>query len=297
MSLKISVITICYNAAPILPLTIESVLAQDYDDFEYVIQDGMSADETPKIIEGYRQRFEDRNIRFIYNREPDNGIYDAMNKGVASAEGDYINFMNAGDCFYSADVIRKVAGAIEQNTEASDDPSKPAANPAIVYGDCAVYEYGRFYRYNKSLDSIEEMMPFSHQSVFAVRDLLLEHPFDTGNRYSSDYDFLLTAHDLGVRFLDSGVWVCITTADGTSSVNYHDTLMESVAILKKHGLYHHSEAELARNEKMLKIKQFVLDNFPVPVRKWIRGRQIKERGQDISPDIPDWFSDHYLINR
>lgn len=277
MSTKFSIITVCYNAADVIAATIESVLSQDCSDYEYVIQDGGSTDDTTKIAKSYRDRFETKGIRLIINSEADKGIYDAMNKAVASADGEYINFMNAGDCFYSADVLAKVASAIE------------GEDPVIVFGDCAVYEYGRFYRFPKSLESIERNMPFSHQSVFAANDFLRRHPFNTSYRYSADYDLLLSAHDEGVKFLDADTFVCITTADGLSSVKYHDTLMESSQILKNHGLEHRSEAELARLERSLRIKQFVLDHFPVFVKKLIRGRQIEKRGQNIKVIVPKWL--------
>lgn len=278
MSISFSIITICYNAAKVLPATIESVLAQDFCDFEYIIQDGDSIDETPQLIGSYKEKFDAKGIRFIYNRESDGGIYDAMNKGAAAASGDYINFMNAGDCFYASDVLSKVAKTVPDEDR-----------PGIIYGDCAVYEYGRFFRFPKNPAGIEENMPFSHQTVFAAKDLVRSHPFETGYRYSADYDFLLTAHDEKAGFLDSDTIICITTADGLSSVNYHDTMMESVNILKNHGIYSHSEEELSKREKSLRIKQFVLDHFPVFVKKFIRGRQIEKRGQNIKVNVPKWF--------
>ena len=195
----ITVITICYNAADVLPLTIESVLAQDHDNYEYVIEDGESTDDTPAIIEKYRKRFESKGISFIYNRKPDGGIYDAMNKGVEASSGNYINFMNAGDCFYASDVLGRIEETIRSHEE------EKGSAPDIVYGDCAVYEYGRFYMFNKSLENIMQSMPFSHQSAFARRELLISHPFKTHYRYSADYDFLLTAHDSGQTFSDAGI--------------------------------------------------------------------------------------------
>ncbi len=265
----------------------ESVLAQDFRDYEYIVQDGNSTDETPRLIGSYKEKFEAKGVRFIYNRESDGGIYDAMNKGAATASGDYINFMNAGDCFYSTDVLSKVAKAVSENHKTAD----PADNklPCIIYGDCAVYEYGRFFRFPKDLSGIEENMPFSHQTVFAAKDFVRSHPFETGYRYSADYDFLLTAHDEKAGFLDAETIICITTADGLSSVNYHDTMMESARILKKHGKYSHSEEELVKREKSLRIRQFVLDHFPVFVKKFIRGRQIEKRGQNIKVNVPKWF--------
>lgn len=275
-TVSVSIITICYNAAKHLPLTMESVLAQDYTDFEYIIQDGNSSDNSHEIIESYRARFEARGIRFIYNCEKDGGIYDAMNKGVQSCSGEFINFMNAGDCFYSAKVLSSV---FKNNYE----------NSTIIFGDCAEYEYGRFNLFIKNPEGIEEVMPFSHQSVFAKRDFLNEHPFNTSYRYSADYDFLLTAHDLKCEFTDSNVIICITTKDGLSSVNYHDMLLESADILKSHNLYHHSDKELASLERTLKLKQFVLDHFPVFIKKFIRSVQIKKRGQNFDVVVPPWY--------
>lgn len=276
MNEKITVITICYNAAKLLPMTMSSVLAQDYDNLEYIIEDGMSTDDTPSVVEGFRAKFEERGITFIYNRKSDEGIYDAMNKGVLSATGEYVCFMNAGDCFYSSTAVSCAASA------ASD-------HPVIIYGDCAVYEYGRFYMFGKSLADIEKTMPFSHQSVFCETGFLRDHPFNTSYRYSADYDLLLTAHDLGVSFKDAGTVICITTADGTSSVNYLDTMMETIKIRKAHNICHMSDDEIKRSRKILKLKQFVLDHFPIFIKKWIRGMQISSRGQSFNAEIPPWF--------
>lgn len=281
---KLTIVTICYNAAKSLPLTLESVLCQDYENFEYVIQDGGSTDDTDKIINEYKEKFLSRGISFIYNSGKDGGIYDAMNLAVKSSSGQYVNFMNAGDCFYSETVLTKVNEAIDRSRFADNGRS-----PAIIYGDCAEYEYGRFFLFPKCPDKIEEVMPFSHQSVFAKREFLTEHPFDLSLKYSADYDFLLTAHDLKEDFLDCGEIVCITTKDGLSSVNYSDMLMESAQILKNHGKYHHSEAELADIEKSLKLKQFVLDHFPTFIKKAIRGVQIKSRGQYFDVTVPKWY--------
>lgn len=279
MGVKISVITVCFNAADVLPVTMESVLAQNISDYEYIIKDGGSADDTEKIINRYRDKFEKKGINFVYESGRDSGIYDAMNMAVSLAQGNLVNFMNAGDCFYDDSVLEKVSLATKDLSE--DD--------IIAYGDCAVYEYGRFYRFAKDPEKIGQVMPFSHQTVFASGSLLKEHPFDISYRYSADYDFLLTAKDKGARFVDVGTVIAITTADGTSSINYHDTLMETVGIQKKHGTCSSSEEELKRTERILSIKQFVLDHFPVPVKKMIRSLQISSRGQNIDVKVPAWF--------
>lgn len=100
---KISVITICYNAERYVEKTIESVLHQTFQDYEYIIVDGGSTDGTLDIIRRYESN---PHVKWI--SEPDKGIYDALNKGIKMATGEWINCMNAGDCFASDDVLEKV---------------------------------------------------------------------------------------------------------------------------------------------------------------------------------------------
>ena len=100
--IKISVITVCYNAISTIEPTILSVLNQTYPNVEYIIIDGGSTDGTVDII----KKRADRLAYWI--SEPDKGIYDAMNKGIAVATGEYLNFMNAGDVFYNKNVIESI---------------------------------------------------------------------------------------------------------------------------------------------------------------------------------------------
>ena len=103
---KISVITVCYNAEKEIKKTMLSVLQQTYDNIEYLIFDGKSNDNTLKIINKIRVSYPNRDIHII--SEADNGIYDAMNKGISLASGEWLNMMNAGDVFTDLDVIQNV---------------------------------------------------------------------------------------------------------------------------------------------------------------------------------------------
>jgi glycosyltransferase involved in cell wall biosynthesis len=105
-SLKISIITVCYNAEEYFEEAIESVLSQDYDNFEYIIIDGGSTDGTLDVI----RKYEDRLAYWV--SEPDRGLYDAMNKGIEKASGDIIGMINADD-YYFPDAFKKVADAFE----------------------------------------------------------------------------------------------------------------------------------------------------------------------------------------
>ena len=105
--LRFTVVTVCFNAEKAIEKTIESVLEQLYSPYEYLIFDGLSTDRTVEIAESYRERFESKGIKYEIRSEKDSGIYDAMNKGVKAASGDFISFLNAGD-WYLEDALIKV---------------------------------------------------------------------------------------------------------------------------------------------------------------------------------------------
>ena len=103
--MKITIITVCYNSGKTIKDTIESVLAQNYKNFEYIIIDGKSKDNTVDIIKSYEPKF---NGKMKWISEKDKGIYDAMNKGIRMATGDWVIMMNAGDVFADSDVLQNV---------------------------------------------------------------------------------------------------------------------------------------------------------------------------------------------
>lgn len=107
MDLKFSVVTVVFNAEDVIAKTIESVLNQSYVPYEYLIIDGKSTDGTLGIINSYKEKFAQRNIRYSVVSEKDTGIYNAMNKGVKTATGDFISFLNAGD-WYESDALQNI---------------------------------------------------------------------------------------------------------------------------------------------------------------------------------------------
>lgn len=106
---KFSIITVTYNCEDVIEKTIQSVLNQRYKDFEYIIIDGKSTDKTLSIINKYIN-----NIDIILS-EPDNGIYDAMNKGLNLANGKFINFLNAGDKYCTTDILSSIVKEVNKN--------------------------------------------------------------------------------------------------------------------------------------------------------------------------------------
>ena len=189
---EVSVISISRNEGEAIRPTIESVLAQTYGDFEYIIKDGASTDDTVKIAEEYSEKFKERGISYKIISAPDKGIYDAMNTGAGISRGRWINYMNAGDTFYGRDTLKNIFAGTD------------LSGADLIYGDTIEEEFGEFYYFRKCPELIEERMPFSHQSVFAKRELLEEFPFNLKYRIAADYDFLLEAHKKGCVFKDSG---------------------------------------------------------------------------------------------
>ena len=108
----LSIITVCYNAGHVLPKTLESVLPQSFTCFEYLIIDGGSTDDTLSLLKQASGQFARRQISFRYISEPDQGIYDAMNKGTRAAKGTWLLFLNAGDLLAGPRILEQILSLI-----------------------------------------------------------------------------------------------------------------------------------------------------------------------------------------
>lgn len=174
--MKYSIITVNYNNKDGLRKTIESVIHQTFRDFEFIVIDGGSTDGSAEVLKEY-----DEQITYWVS-EPDGGIYQGMNKGIAKATGDYLNFMNSGDCFYDSDVLQKV----------------------FNYGYDTDFIIGRDYHYSETKQrghaSIQPsritMMHFfiatlDHQSSFIKRKLFIHSPYRENFRLVSDWIFFI----------------------------------------------------------------------------------------------------------
>ena len=149
----ITYVTITYNAAQVLKRTLDSVLQQDYRDIVHLIIDGASTDGTLQIVDDYirRSNATDNGHRIQVISEPDHGIYDAMNKGLRSLDGDYVCFLNAGDFLPSPDTASSiVSAAAEQISHLSPLTSHLSLLPAVLYGDTDIVDgEGRFLRHRR----------------------------------------------------------------------------------------------------------------------------------------------------
>ncbi len=206
---KISVVTVCYNAVQTIEKTILSVINQTYQNVEYIIIDGASTDGTIDIINKYRDK-----IAYFVS-EPDKGIYDAMNKGIKAATGDWINFMNAGDTFYSNSVIADVVPYIKSDTR-------------IVYGDTMLmYSKGQKLYKPSSMNDLNKKMFFNHQSSFADINCMKDLMFDDSYKLCADYKFHYDTYRKGLKFQYIPVIIANYDAqNGVSSKQYPLMLKE-----------------------------------------------------------------------
>lgn len=202
--MKVSVITISYNAAAVIEETIQSVLNQSYKDIEYIIIDGGSTDGTVDIIKKYQDKIN------YWISEPDKGIYDAMNKGIDKATGEWINFMNAGDCFHNNLTLESFIPSIPTDTD-------------IAYGDTLIMlSTGNILEKPLPLESITKRMVFGHQATFIKTALQKKYKFDTSYRSSGDYNFFYQAYKNHCKF--SYIPITVANYEGENGISIKNIL-------------------------------------------------------------------------
>lgn len=215
-----SIITVTYNAASTLPPTIASVMEQTCDLYEMIVVDGASTDGTLDLLREYTNA----NLRWI--SEPDKGIYDAMNKGIAMAEGEYLIFLNAGDRFASSETLQLLADA------AMDDDF-----PGIIYGQTDIVDSdGRVLgpRHLRApevltLDSFKDGMTVCHQAFVALRKITGFYNLDY--RFSADYDWCIRClqHSRRNHYVDETIIHYLS--EGMTTANMKASLRERFNIM------------------------------------------------------------------
>lgn len=234
--LKFSVVTVTYNAAPLIGRTIDSVERQNYDRIEHIIVDGNSADDTLVLIHRYQERNSRREVprEIVCRTEPDEGIYDAMNKALRLATGDYVLFLNAGDTLHDDRVLEHIARDLGTQ------------RPPVVYGRTDIVDAdGRFVRHRRleppaRLDwrSLRGGMLVCHQSFLARTDLAQATPYDQGYRFSADFDWCIRllrkaeAESLAPR--NAGIIISDFLTGGTTTRHHSASLLERFRIMARH---------------------------------------------------------------
>ncbi len=183
---KISVVTVVRNAESAIEKTIKSVISQDYPATEYIVVDGDSTDSTKDVLNTYISAIN------VFVSGPDKGIYDAMNKSLSLASGEWVLFMNAGDTFYNSKALSKLTPALCSNADVI-----LAGISEILVDDL---EKRIFKRFPRPLKNIWYQMPTSHQSTLVRLETLKQYKFDTRFKWCADHDLLARLYRDGKVF-------------------------------------------------------------------------------------------------
>ncbi|WP_072546504.1 glycosyltransferase family 2 protein [Mediterranea massiliensis] len=220
---KFSVITVCYNAEATLEDTIQSVISQTYHHVEYIIVDGASKDRTMDIVNRYRERIS------VVVSEPDKGLYDAMNKGIRLATGDYLCFLNAGDSFHEDDTLQQMVHSIHGTLL-----------PDVLYGETELVDHeGHFLRMRRlqapehlTWKSFRQGMLVCHQAFFARRDLVM--PYDLRYRFSADFDWCIKIMKQSKVLHNTHLTLIDYLSEGMTTRNHKASLKERFRIMVRH---------------------------------------------------------------
>ena len=242
---RLSVITVCYQAAEMLQKTIDSVSQQDYKPLEYIVVDGGSTDGTLDII----ARHQDIITRWV--SEPDRGIYDAMNKGVTMATGEWVIFMNAGDTFAAPDVLRRsltpnpsrgegslITPTINKATSNANQTPLPSGGAgggclgggySVLYG--SVIKNGQVIEPHRFRNP--HRMPFCHQSSLTRTSCLRQQPFDISHHMSADLKFFKQLLLAGHQFQQVPFPIAVFDTTGVSNARRSAGLADNIRVIRE----------------------------------------------------------------
>ena len=243
--MKVSIVTITWNAARTLQRTLDSVRQQTYANIEHWIIDGASTDDTLLIAQHYQQ---DSRHDVKIQSEPDKGLYDAMNKGLQKATGDYIVFLNAGDTLYAPDTIATVVHAALTHHPSAIKHQTSA--PAVIYGDTAITDseghflHLRQHRPPETLSwcSFKQGMLVCHQAFYARLDIARTIPYDLQYRHSADVDWCIRVMKEAARqqlpLANTHTILANFEEGGNTTQNHRASLKERFRVMARHyGLF------------------------------------------------------------
>ncbi|MDY0116726.1 MAG: glycosyltransferase [Sulfurimonadaceae bacterium] len=215
---KITIITVTHNAEEFIEPTIQSVIEQNYKNLEYIIVDGKSTDNTLNILNAYTNNID------ILVSEKDFGIYDAMNKGITRASGEWVMLLNAGDLLIDKDTIASLVKKLDTEID-------------ILYGDIWIVDKGitnKQYAKAGGLNSIWSFPPCWHQGMLIRASYHKENMYDLRYKSASDYNFMIESYVNKAKFKYVNEVFCYYLRGGVSTVQQLNNRLEAVAIISKH---------------------------------------------------------------
>lgn len=270
--MKITVVTINYNNLLGLKETVISVLSQDCKDLEYILIDGGSTDGSSEFIETLCEP----KISYWVS-ERDNGLYDAMNKGLKASSGEYVLFMNSGDKFFSPSSL----------THLAEEADRTGAD--VIFGS-SLYSYPEGYvlRHPQPLDVMAHELPFCHQAVMVRTKLAKEHKFNLDLRFIADYDMFYKLWKSGKTFKRAYKIISIYDASGVSaSKNISHRIYEEQCII-----YGRDYSEL--RYKSIRFKSVFKDIIRALLPLRIRNRLCGRGEDDLTFKPLDYFTERYI---
>lgn len=220
----ISIITVIYNSVDLLPGTIESVIGQTYPNIEYIVVDGSSKDGTVAVIEKYQEQIDQ------WVSEPDKGLYDAMNKGLKMATGDFVWFMNAGDHLYAPDTVEKMVQKWQPDTD-------------ILYGEVMLVDDDRKELGTRSATTKQKLttplhwqdlakgMVVCHQGFLPRRTIA---PLYIENNLTADIDWVIKCLKASKQTTATDMIVAAYLIGGLSKQQHQRSLKDRYLVLKTH---------------------------------------------------------------
>lgn len=236
--IKFTIVTCTFNAEHELQRTLDSVFHQSYADVEHLILDGLSHDRSVEMAQTYKQRSDEARTghEVVVCSERDSGLYDAMNKGIARATGDYIVFLNAGDTFPSEATLEHIAHSIGDGE----------ALPGVIYGDTdIVNDEGRFLRHRRlqppaklTWCSFRNGMLVCHQAFYVLTTLAKDNLYNLNYRFSADVDWCIRVMKEAERrhlMLKNVDEVVVNYLDGgMTEKNHRASLRERFSVMRRH---------------------------------------------------------------
>ena len=234
----ITIITVSYNAVDSIEKTILSVINQSYLNIEYIIIDGNSTDGTVDIIKKYSDKIA------YWISEKDKGIYDAMNKGIEKATGDYIQFLNSSDVINENTTIQNIIENL------------PNQNTDVIYGDIIIErEDGYYYMHPLELKTFKYRFPIFHPSSWVKTEILKKYKFDTKYKIAADFNFFRFIYYKKFSFYYLPIiFTLFEGINGVSSTNQSKLEEEKKEIIKNKCLIIHIINKVFNKLKTLKTK-------------------------------------------
>ena len=233
--MRISIITVTYQAAAVLQRTLDSVSRQTCQDIEHLIIDGASKDDTVKIAKAYQEKVP---YPVIIQSEPDHGLYDAMNKGLHKATGDYLVFLNAGDTLHADDTLTTLTSHLL--------PLTSHLSPAVIYGDTAIVDSeGKFLHLRRlrppkqlTWRSFKHGMLVCHQAFYVRTDIAQQEDYDLQYRHSADVDWCIRvmkrAEEMRLPLVNTNTILADFMEGGNTTQNHRASLKERYQVMCHH---------------------------------------------------------------